>query len=361
MTTPTGLDEFWRTPALYSRSGAMRIAVTGAAGYIGRRLVDRLLTDGHELVGLDRVRPDDGPAIRFVRCELTDPASYDRELRGIDCLCHLAAAKGDWGISAEEYRRDNVLATRALIGAARRAGVGRFIFYSSVSAVGPSDTALDERAPRRPNNAYGESKAACEELFERFVAETPGASVVTIRPSVVFGPGNPWNTNIFRLIDAIHRGRFVMIGDGSVIKTTSYIENLLDAHMFLMRRESQSPAAGLELYHYVDEPAETTAALVQMIHAELGKPPRRFRLPLGLASPLALAGDAAAGILRIDLPITSARVRKFCTATHYAAGRIRGQGFSQAVANGEAIRRTVQWYLHEFLTAAGSRRRRTFP
>jgi GlcNAc-P-P-Und epimerase len=55
------------------------------------------------------------------------------------------------------------------------------------------------------------------------------AQILVIRPSVVFGPRNPPNTNVYRLIDAIHRGRFVMIGGGAEIKTTSYIDNLIAA------------------------------------------------------------------------------------------------------------------------------------
>jgi nucleoside-diphosphate-sugar epimerase len=326
----------------------MRIAVTGAAGYIGLRLIGRLREAGHAVVAFDR-QECDALGADFLRCDLTDPSSYEDSLVGVDCICHLAAAKGDWGISDEEYHRDNYLATRMLIGAARRAGVKRWSFYSTVSVLGPSETPLTERAPRLPVNPYGASKAACETLYESYVAETPDASVLIIRPSVVFGPENPWNTNIFRLIDAIYRNRFVMIGNGHEVKTTSYIDNLLDAHMFLMQRQVTQAWAGVEIYHYVDEPAETTATLVSRIHGQLGKKPPRLRLPLALASSIALVGDAAARLLRVDIPITSARVRKFCTATNFAARCIREHGFIQRVSNNEAIRRTVQWYLAEHL------------
>ncbi len=324
----------------------MRVGVTGAAGYIGSRLVERLVRAGHEVLALDRVAPAPGsaPGARLLRCDLNDAKAYEPALAGLDLLCHLAAAKGDWGISDEEYRRDNGDATRTLIECAHRAGVRRWTFYSTVSVLGPSDTALDEGAPRRPANPYGASKAECEAQIERYAAATPDARIVVIRPSVVFGPGNPDNTNIYRLIDAIERRRFVMIGRGREVKTTSYIDNLLDAHEFLMGREMRRPATGVEVFHYVDEPGETTAGLVARIDALLGRKPRRLRLPLALAAPLALAGDAAASLLKVDLPITSARVRKFCTATNFAARRIRAEGFVQAVGNAEALRRTVDWY-----------------
>ena len=328
----------------------MRVAVTGAAGYVGSRLVERMRLTGHDVLGFDREAPADTGATRFIRCDLLDSGAYAGALQGVDLLCHLAAAKGDWGISYDEYRRDNVSATETLLAAARKAGVRNWIFYSTVSVLGPSETSLDERAPRRPVNPYGASKAECEAMLERYASEDPGARVVMIRPAAVYGPGNPWNTNVFRLIDAIYRGRFVMIGQGRDVKATAYIDNLLDATMFLVRRQQQHPA-GVETYHYVDEPGVTTGTLVSRIHAHLAVKPRRFRLPLALASPLALLGDAASSIFRVDLPITSARVRKFCTATHFSAHRIRDQGYVQRASNEEAIQATVQWYLSEYLTA----------
>jgi len=330
----------------------VRVAVTGAAGYVGSRLVERLRLTGHDVLGLDRDAPADTGATRFIRCDLLDSGAYAGVLHGVDLLCHLAAAKGDWGISGDEYQRDNVGATQALLVAARDAGVRNWIFYSTVSVLGPSEASLDERAPRRPANPYGASKAECEAMLERYASEDPAARVVMIRPAAVYGPGNPWNTNIFRLIDAIYRGRFVMIGHGRDVKATAYIDNLLDATLFLVRRQPEQPA-GVATYHYVDEPGATTGTLVSRIHAHLGMKPRRLRLPLALASPLALVGDAASSVFGVDLPITSARVRKFCTATHFSARPIRDRGYVQRVSNEEAIRATVQWYLDEHLTAVG--------
>jgi nucleoside-diphosphate-sugar epimerase len=333
------------SPADPSPGSRGRVVLTGSSGYIGSLLAPRLAAKGFSVLGVDR-EPSKGQGLTdFIRCDLLDTSAYARALKPGDHVCHLAAAKGDWGISRQEYYRDNVDATRALLGAARAAGVLRWIFYSTVSSLGPSATPLDESAPRNPANDYGSSKAECEELFDRYVAEMPGAHVVTIRPSVVFGPANPWNTNIFRLIDAIYRKRFVMVGHGGEIKTTSFIDNLLDAHEFLMERQLRLGGHGQDIYHYVDAPGETTAALVAMIYAALTRDARPLRLPLLVASPLALIGDALAKLTGIDLPITSARVRKFCTPTNFAATKIRELGFQQRNSNEAAIRQTVAWYL----------------
>ena len=327
----------------------MRIVLTGSSGYVGSRLAPRLKAEGHYVVGIDRAPPPAGvPLDDCVVSDLLEPQLYRGSLAGADLICHLAAAKGDWGISDEEYQRDNVEATRALLEAAHAEGARNWIFYSTVSALGPSAEPIGEASPRRPVNAYGRSKAECEALYERYLAGVPEARIVNIRPSVVYGPHNPWNTNIFRLIDAIWRRRFVMIGRGGEVKTTSFIENLLDAHMFLMNREAPD-ARGMETWHYVDSPALATAELVEAIYPMLGKRPPRARLPLALASPLALVGDAAAALTGIDFPITSARVRKFCTATNFSSDKIRSAGFTQRWSNEAALKATVDWYLGEYL------------
>jgi nucleoside-diphosphate-sugar epimerase len=323
----------------------VRVILTGSSGYIGRLLAPRLAAKGHSVIGIDREQSASAQLADFIHCDLLDTNGYAHALQPGDHICHLAAAKGDWGISKQEFQRDNVEATRALLGAARAAGVKRWIFYSTVSALGPSAVPLDESAPRRPANPYGSSKADCEEIFDRYAAEEPSAHVVTIRPSVVFGPENPWNTNIYRLIDAIDRKRFVMVGRGAEVKSTSYIDNLLDAHEFLMDRQLRLGGSGQEFYHYVDAPGESTAALVAMIYSALNRNARPMRLPLPIAAPLAMIGDALAKITGIDLPITSARVRKFCTPTNFSAARIRALGFQQRTANEAAILRTVAWYL----------------
>jgi nucleoside-diphosphate-sugar epimerase len=330
----------------------MRILLTGCSGYIGRQLASRFKNGGHQVIGLDRNPCDGLPLDDFIQCDLLEWTRYRHALSNVDQVCHLAAAKGDWGISDAEYHRDNVEVTRVLLDTAARANVRRWFFYSSVSALGPSNVPLGEGAPRRPANAYGRSKAACEALFEEYVAQTTDARVVIIRPSVVFGPSNPRNTNVFRLIDAIYRKRFIMIGHGRDVKTTSYIDNLLDAHVFLLQRQIAGHMGACEVFHYVDAPGDTTAALVHRIYDCLGMKPARLYLPIAVAVPIALVGDVAAALSGRDVPITSARVRKFCTATNFSADAIRELGFVQNISNQEAIRRTVDWYLQAGMPSA---------
>jgi nucleoside-diphosphate-sugar epimerase len=262
-----------------------------------------------------------------------------------DQVWHLAAAKGDWGISEEEYYRDNLEATRVLIEAGKEAGVKDWVFYSTVSVMGPSHEAIGEQAEFDPINPYGASKADAEQLFHQLAAEDPEARVLIIRPSVVYGPGNPDSTNIYRLIDSIYNNRFAMVGPGEAIKSTSYIDNLLAATLFLMNRMGR----GVQTYIYVDEPALSTGELVKRIYRLLGKEQPSWHIPLSVASPIATVSDFAASVTGIDFPITAARIEKFNRSTNFDASAIRELGFEQPISNEEALRATVEWHLqHEY-------------
>ena len=323
----------------------MDILVTGSSGYIGSRLAGRFDEQGETVHGVDRV-PYEGSALTdVVTGDLLDPSTLKKTPLEVDCTCHLAAAKGDWGISEEEYYRDNLEATRKIIEAGRKAGVKDWVFYSTVSTLGPHHEPVDEEADLNAINPYGGSKAEAEKLFHQLAEEDPEARVLIIRPSVVYGPGNPPSTNIYRLIDAIYNRRFAMVGPGEAIKSTSYIENLLDATLFLMDRMER----GVQTYIYVDEPALTTGQLVERIYKLLGKTPPSWHIPLSVASHIATVSDWAADLTGIDFPITAARIEKFNRSTNFDASKIREDGFEQPVSNEEALRTTVEWHLrHEY-------------
>lgn len=320
----------------------MRVLVTGSSGFIGPHLVEALIEHGDYVVGLDRVSPSGIEPHAFVQGDLTDNESVEKALaHDVDIIAHLAAARADWGLTDEEYIRDNVTATRSLIRAGEEAGVERWVFYSTVGVFGPSEVPLDDSAPRAPQGIYGETKAEAEALFEALGEAHPDAEITVIRPSAVYGPGNPDNTNVYRLIDAIYRRRFLMIGDGDNTKTVSYLPNLIEATVFLM----DHMAPGVHRYIYVDSPALTTRELVDRIHQMLGRRAPRMRLPLPLARSLAYPSDLLAQLLEVDLPITSSRIQKFCRSTYFHRGALDKTGFSPAFSPEDALAATVDWYL----------------
>ncbi len=343
----------------------MRLLVTGSAGFIGSALAPLLAAAGHQVAGADR-RSGDGLGLeRQVRGDLLDPSVLEDALDGpdpernpgVDAVLHLAAAKDDWGLAPEEFHRDNIELTEKLVESGGRRGVESWIFLSTVAVIGPSSEAATEETPAEATDPYGGSKVAGERLFRELARQDPAVRVGVLRPSIVYGPGNYPYTNIYRLIEALHTGRFVMIGRGETLKTFSYVENLNAATVWLL--EHLRP--GVQTYICVDEPRLTTRHLVDRLCDLLGRRPPRAYLPRWIAEPLAWPADLAARWTGINFPITAARVRKFCTPTNYDPAALLAAGFDPPVDNDEALRRTVEWHLAERERLRGLPRKSDLP
>jgi NADH dehydrogenase len=152
----------------------MRILITGATGFIGRRLLGRVVAQGHQAVALVRPHHPEGelvgPQVTVVRGFVTDPGALAQAVERCAAVVHLAAATG---IADESMARAvNVEGTERLLYAARQAKVGRFVFISTISAL------------RERMGPYGRTKRRGEELVS-----ASGLPFVILRPSLVYGEG----------------------------------------------------------------------------------------------------------------------------------------------------------------------------
>jgi nucleoside-diphosphate-sugar epimerase len=195
---------------------ASRVAVTGAAGFIGRAVRRRLEAEGvGSIVGLDLAGGDG-----VVACDVTEPAALAAALEGVTHVVHAAARVSDWG-PMEEFVRVNVRGTRNVLDAAEAAGAERVLHVSSVAVWGYDFRAdLDEDAPPRATGVpYIDTKAASELL-----ARARGATIV--RPGDVYGPGSiPWAV---RPLEALKSGMLRLPGKAEGILTPVYVDDLAD-------------------------------------------------------------------------------------------------------------------------------------
>lgn len=326
----------------------MHYLVTGGAGFIGRLLCTTLLARGDRVTVLDLAplppsRPGEPAPTRVVRGDVRDPAAVREALAGCDAVFHLAAAHHDFGIDHATYFGVNEGGAEVLCAAMDAAGVRDVCFYSSVAVFGDAPEPHHEDAPTAPNNDYGASKLAGEAVFRRWAVAGPQRRVLVIRPTVTFGPGN--FANMYSLIRQIDSGLFVRVGAGDNVKSLSYVENLVDATLYLWDRPQAAP---FEAYHWVEKPDLTSAEIAASISAALGRPTPRLRIPLGAALALAAPFDAVIRLTGRNLPISSARVRKLAAdRTKFEADRVRAAGFRPRVTLDEGIRRMVAWYRAE--------------
>ena len=243
-----------------------KVLVTGASGFVAEHLIPVLREQGWHVCGLDRKAKPSAICDDFKCIDLIDFKENHVSNNEFDLVIHLAAARADWGVSDDEFFRDNVDASISLINAIGHK-IPKIIFVSSISVM-PQATSdcLDESAPYDPINAYGFSKKKAELLFLKNYKNLQGIDLSIIRPTVLFGPSNPEKTgiyravdnNIFRLIDGIFCNRFAIVGNGRTIKTTAYVKNFVESIIFAAQKTE-----GYELYVYADSPPSQMIELVR--------------------------------------------------------------------------------------------------
>lgn len=207
-----------------------RVLVTGAAGFIGGRLVERLLLEERAQVrALVRSRASavwlSRTTAELVPGDITRPESLRPALESCDVVFHCAAVLGG---SAEAMRQANVVGTENLLIAARESGVTRFVHMSSVAVHGPNlPNGADESTPPRPGNSpYAQTKLAAERLVHQH-HQSAGLPTVTLRPTIVYGPRSQWWT--VDPILRIKKNQLALVGQGRGIANVVYVDDVVNA------------------------------------------------------------------------------------------------------------------------------------
>jgi nucleoside-diphosphate-sugar epimerase len=208
------------------------VFVTGASGFIGGKLAERLLAEGRKVRVLSRrPLPDlEARGAEVIPGDLHDRHALDRGCRSADTVFHVAGRVGVWG-SPEDFFRVNVEGTRNVVAAARDAKVPRLVYTSSPSVVynGGDLSGINESAPlcREAPCAYPTSKAAAEQLV--LGANDKDLATVALRPHLVWGPGD--KNVVPRVMALARRGRLRIVGAGRNQVDITHIENVVDAHL----------------------------------------------------------------------------------------------------------------------------------
>jgi len=225
--------------------------VTGAAGFIGSNLVDRLLRDGHEVVGFDNLSTGRrafisealaSKRVQLVEGDLLDTAALNRAMQGCDVVFHLAA-NADVRFGTQHPRKDleqNTMATFNVLEAMRANGVRRVAFSSTGSVYGePEVFPTPENAPfPRQTSLYGASKLACEGLLQAY-SEGFGFQVFIFRFVSILGERYS-HGHVFDFYKKLlaNPAELNVLGDGHQRKSYLYVQDCLDAVMVAMEKST---------------------------------------------------------------------------------------------------------------------------
>ncbi len=232
----------------------MRCLVTGAAGFVGSHLVERLLADAHDVVGIDcfldyypravkeknLARARNNPRFQFVEGSLLS-ADLPALLRGVHWIFHQAGQAGvraSWGNYFQTYTDNNVLATQRLLEAARATtGIERLVYASSSSVYGNAESyPTHEGMLPQPVSPYGVTKLAAEHLMCLYASEF-GVPTVSLRYFTVFGPRQRPDMAFHRFARAaLERRQIEIYGTGEQSRDFTFVSDIVQANILAAER-----------------------------------------------------------------------------------------------------------------------------
>jgi len=336
------------TPAGPRASGE-RCLVTGASGFIGGRLAERLVKEGYAVRALVRAGSDTAALARLdvelVRGDLGERASLARAAEGCHHVVHCAALVSDWA-TTREISETNVAGTRRLLDAAAGASVARFIHMSTTDVYGhPGASAVDERfqAGERVRNWYAHTKRLAEREVCA-VRATGRLDAVILRPATVYGPGS--EDVIGEIARALRGGHMLLIDRGRALAGLCYVENLIDAALIALRHE----AAPGNAFNVSDSLRVSWKQLTDDLAAALGCRGARLSMPYPVAATIGFALEHGYRLLRAGTGLTTPpllsrqAVQVLGIDQDFSSRKLRETlGWEPRVGYAEGLQATIAW------------------
>ncbi len=326
----------------------MKIFITGATGFTGAHLTERLLDEGHEVVGLDNQKGICFDELKRRGADLhigsvTDTDLVDRLTEGCQRVYHLAAAFRKVNLAKQVYWDVNVGGTRNVLQAAQRHGVERVLYCSTCGVHGNVENyPAGEDAAIAPADWYQETKWQGEVVCQEFIKR--GMWITIVRPAAIYGPGDP--ERFVMIYKRAAKGRFVMVGNGSTHYHPLYVTNLIDA----MTAAIESDAARGNAYLIADESSVPIKELVREVGNTLGKKVRFTHVPYWPVYCVARACELAYKPLPAEPPIFPRRIDWFIQNRSFDTTAARRDfGYRPAVDLQTGLARTAEWYKEHHL------------
>lgn len=291
----------------------MSIQIIGGSGFVGSFLIKEL--HNYKIRNLDK-----SPSPFF------DDITTNGDIRNLD---EIKIPKGTKSVVllAAEHRDDvspislyydvNVQGTKNVLRALDNAGVKNIIFTSSVAIYGLNKSNPDENHPEDPFNHYGKSKWQAEQAIKEWYDNDPDKKSVTIlRPTVIFGERN--RGNVYNLLKQISSGKFIMIGKGRNKKSMAYVGNIVA----FIKNRLENVENGYNVFNYVDKPDFSMKELVSSVEKKMNISIPKLIIPFWIGLLFGYSFDLLRIITKKKFPISSIRVKKFCSTTQFDASKV---------------------------------------
>ncbi len=325
----------------------MKVLVTGATGFTGNVLAEKLLDQGHDvnvfIRNREKLNSPNAAKMQVFVGDITDTAIMEKAVEGVEIVYHIAALFRQAGIPDEVYWDTNVKAVENLLQIAHKAGVKRLVHCSTVGVHGHiEDELADETYRVSPGDIYQVTKLEGERKVLEYHKET-GFPVSVIRPGPIYGPGDMRLLKLFKLAS---KSFTPLLGSGEVYFNMVYVHDLADVFILAGTKDEAVGqvflGAGPENWKLND--------IVDAIAGILNRPQRKFHMP---AWPFQIAGTICEKIcipLKIEPPIYRRRVDFFTKSRSFKIDKSRKLlGWNPKYGYDKGLAETAAWYKEQGL------------
>ncbi len=292
--------------------------VTGATGFVGRVLCEKLETRGVQICALARNRAV-GPWARMIVADVGGGPIPEEAIDGVDTIFHLAGKVHDFAEldgKESEYVRANVEGTSHVLDAAAKADIKRFVLISSVKAGGEgSDICLDEAMEDDPVTPYGRSKLEAERLVSKFAREHEVHAAV-LRLPLVYGPGH--KGNLARMLEAVSSRRFPPLPEFENQRSMVHVSDVAEAAILV----AESLEADSQTYIVTDGRPYSTRELHALMCMALGRRKPRLSIPYKALRTAARFGDMVGRVRGRRFLFDSDALQKLASSAWYSSRKL---------------------------------------
>jgi nucleoside-diphosphate-sugar epimerase len=325
----------------------MRVLLTGGSGFLGSYVAEKLTISGHQVRALVRPKSERRfleklAGIEFAPGSVEDKASLKPAVDGVDAVVHVAGVVK--ARTPAEFFAVNAEGTQNLLDAAlARGGIKRFVYVSSLAAVGPSldGTPVPETAEPRPVTHYGRSKLEGE---RRVLAAKGALPVTVIRPPLIYGPRDRETLAFFT---SVKNGVLPMMGDGLNTLSVVYGEDCADA---IAKAATAVDAPSGKAYFVEDGSVYVWKEALKDVEAAMGKRAFiRFGMPMGAVKVAAAASQLWGKVTNTAQMLTLDKVNEL-KQTHWVCsgeGARRDLGWTPKTTWAQGVKAAVDWYRAE--------------
>lgn len=262
----------------------MNVAIIfGGSGYIGSFLIKKALEEQkfESIIVYDLKQPEWikkaslKTSITFIEGDVRNVINIEN--LNFDpnrsWIFNFAAVHREPGHEYHEYFDTNIAGAENINNFARRTGIKNLFFTSSIAPYGRSLFERTESSSLYPETAYGISKLVAERIHKEWLAEDLERRLVIVRPSVIYGPGDPGN--VYRMIQSLKKGTFILPDGGKVIKAYGYVFGLVESMLFAMNKNER-----LITYNYAENPVVPLNEMVRIVKEELDIKKPVLKLPV---------------------------------------------------------------------------------